>query len=96
MSKLTPQKFNRISQYIKMYEGDRETLQFAWANTWDDESMEDYYDLDNFDIQTTITDLRILIDAKENRLKINKKLLNECEAIYQQWILINGKIISNK
>jgi hypothetical protein len=94
--KLTPQKLNRISQYIKMYEGDRETLQFAWANTWDDESMEDYFDLDNFDIQKTITDLRILIDAKQYHYNSNKQLLNECEAIYQQWILINGKIISNK
>ena len=91
MSKLTPQKFSRISQYIKMYEGDRETLQNAWANTWDDDS-DDYYDLTHNDIQKSIADLRLIIDLEEYFIKKDIKFLNECEMIYQQWILINAKI----
>lgn len=91
MSKLTPQKFSRISQYIKMYEGDRETLQNAWANTWDDKLMEDYYDLTDTDIQNTLSELRGIIDLEEYRLSLHKELLNECEVIYQQWILIKVK-----
>ena len=94
MSKLTPQKFSRISQYIKMYEGDRETLQFAWANTWEEDDMEDYWDLSDTNIQKCITDLREIVDLEEYRLSLHSELLRESELIYQQWILINGKIVS--
>ena len=94
MSKLTPQKFSRISQYIKMYEGGRETLQFAWANTWEDDDMEDYYDLSDNDIQNTLTELRRIIDFEEYRLSLHGEILKESEKIYQQWILIKGKIVS--
>jgi len=89
--KLTPQKFSRISQYIKMYEGDRETLQFAWANTWDDDN-DDYYDLSESDVKKYIADLRDIVGCRKYTILREKELLNECEGIYQQWVLINGKI----
>lgn len=92
--KLIPKQFSRISQYIKMYEGDRETLQFAWANTWDDDLIDDYYDLTENDIKNTLSELREIIDLEAYILVEHKELLDECEMIYQQWILINGKIVS--
>jgi hypothetical protein len=92
MSKLTPQKFSRLSQYIKMFEGDRETLQFAWSNTWDDDN-DDYYDLSDNDIKKYLADLRDIVDCEKYSMR-EKKLLKECEMIYQQWILIKGKIVS--
>ena len=93
MSKLTQTKFNRISQYIKMFEGDRETLQFAWANIWNDWDMEDYYDLTDSDIKKYISDMKNILSYFSYNMN-QSKLLKECEMIYQQWILINGKILS--
>jgi hypothetical protein len=90
---LTPTQFSRISQYIKMFEGDRETLQFAWANTWDDDN-DDYYDLSESDVKKYIADLRDIVGCKKYTIFIEKELLNECEGIYQQWRLIKGKIIN--
>jgi hypothetical protein len=94
MSKLTTTQFSRISQYIKMFEGDRETLQFAWANTWEEDDMEDYWDLSDNDIKKYIAHLRDIVGCKKYTIFIEKELLNECEGIYQQWRLINGKIVS--
>ena len=90
--KLTTTQFSRLSQYIKMFEGDRETLQFAWSNIWDDDDMEDYYDLSDNDIKKYLADLRLIIDLEEYFILREIELLNECEKIYQQWILIKGKI----
>ncbi len=88
--KLTPTQFSRISQYIKMFEGDRETLQVAWGNTFD---YYDYYDLTDNDTKRYITDLRDIVDCEKYSMR-EKKLLKECEMIYQQLILIKGKIVS--
>jgi hypothetical protein len=90
--KLTSTQLNRISQYIKMYEGDKETLQFAWANTWEEEDMEDYYDLRDSDILKCLADLRYIIQTEDFFIKKDREILKDCEAIYQQWILIKGKI----
>jgi hypothetical protein len=94
MSKLTPTQFSRISQYIKMYDGDRETLQFAWSNTWDDDLIDDYYDLTDNDIENTLSELREIVTLEAYILVEHKELLDECEMIYQQWRLIKGKIVS--
>jgi ferrous iron transport protein B len=45
-------------------------------------------------IQKCITDLREIVDLEEYRLSLHSELLRESELIYQQWILINGKIVS--
>jgi hypothetical protein len=90
--KLTPTQFGRMAQYIKMYDGDRETLQFAWSNTWDDDLIDDYYDLTDNDIENTLSELREIVTLEAYILVEHKELLDECEAIYQQWRLIKGKI----
>ena len=74
-----------------MYDGDKETLQFAWSNTWDDDLIDDYYDLTDNDIQNTLSELREIVTL-EAYILVDKELLDECEGIYQQWRLIKGKI----
>jgi len=87
--KLTTTQFSRISQYIKMFDGDRETLQNAWANDWEGD-RDDYYDLTDSDINDYLTELRLTIDREEYFTTADKEFLNQCEGIYQQW-LINYK-----
>ena len=89
MSKLTPKQFSRISQYIKMYEGNRKSLQYAWYNTWEEEDMEDYYDLDDSDIQKRLTHLREIITSKEVPHSLHREILKDSESIYQQWLIKN-------
>ena len=89
MSKLTPTQFSRISQYIKMYEGNRKSLQYAWYNTWEEEDMEDYYDLNDSDVLKRLADLRYIIETEEYNIRDGKELLNDCEMIYKKWLIKN-------
>ena len=87
--KLTPTQSSRIFQYIKMFEGDRKPVQYAWYNTWEEEDMEDYYDLTDSDVLKRIAELGYIIETEEYNIRDGKELLNDCEMIYKQWLIKN-------
>jgi len=86
MSILNGKQVARIGKYIKMFKGDRESLQHAWYNTFDD--GDDYEDLSDSDVEKCITDLKNIV-MNDSYNKRDKKLLKECEMIYTQWLIIN-------
>jgi hypothetical protein len=84
MSILNGKQTARIAEYIKMFKSDRETLEHAWYNTFDDGD-----DLDDLrEVLKYINHLKnIVLSDKYN--KRDKEFLKECEMIYQQWLIIN-------
>ncbi len=78
MKKITPQKLSRISEYIKMLGSD--TFDNA---SWvvDDENL-----YTNKDKERILHFLRNIVDSETYSMGRDKKLLIECETIYQQWI----------
>jgi len=84
MSILNGKQTARIAEYIKMFKGDRESLQHAWFGTFDD--GDDYEDLS--DLEKYITHLKNIV-MNDSYNKRDKELLKECEMIYTQWLIIN-------
>ena len=84
MANLNGNQVARIAEYIKMFKGDRESLQRAWYNTFED--GDDYYDLS--DVEKYITDLKNIV-YNDSYNKKYKELLKECEMIYKQWLITN-------
>ena len=84
MANLNGKQTARIAEYITMFKSDRESLQQAWYNTFED--GDDYYDLT--EVLKYINHLKnIVLNDKYN--KRDKELLKECEMIYKQWLITN-------
>ena len=84
MANLNGKQTARIAEYITMFKSDRESLQQAWYNTFED--GDDYYDLT--EVLKYINHLKnIVLNDKDN--KRDKELLKECEMIYKQWLITN-------
>jgi len=88
MSILNGKQIARIAKYIKMFKGDIETLNHAWERTWEQDDLDDYYNLKVSDVEKYITHLKNIV-MNDSYNKRHKELLKECEMIYTQWLIIN-------
>lgn len=87
MTNLNGKQTARIAEYIKMFKGDIETLNHAWENTWEQDDLDDYYNLNVSRVEKYITDLKNIV-YNDSYNKKYKELLKECEMIYQQWLML--------